>query len=44
MGGGETIRKAIGLALANTRALMTLTREVTLPADSDPSGAGGFRA
>jgi hypothetical protein len=33
MGGDEAIRKAIGVALANTRALMTLTGEVTLPAD-----------
>jgi hypothetical protein len=33
MGGDAPIRKAIDLALATTRALMTLTGEVTRPAD-----------
>ena len=33
MGGDDTIRKAIDLALATTRAVMTLTGEVPLPAD-----------
>ena len=33
MGGDAAVRKAIDLALATTRALITLTGEVTRPAD-----------